>query len=66
MYYRYKDLIKLASMLDRFKDAQKNSYSAALREVKAGKKRTHWMWYIFPQIKGLGKTSFLYDFICIY
>ena len=46
----------LNSMLDRFKDAQKNSYFAALREVKAGKKRTHWMWYIFPQIKGLGKS----------
>ena len=56
MCYRYQNLIKLASMLKRFKDAQKNSYSAALREVKAGKKRIHWMWYIFPQIKGLGKS----------
>lgn len=40
--------------LNRFISAQERSYDAALREIKAGHKRTHWMWYIFPQIAGLG------------
>ena len=42
--------------LDRFLDAQKNEYKLALKEIKNGKKISCWMWYIFPQIKGLGKT----------
>jgi len=40
--------------LDRFIKAQENSYSIALIEIANGKKESHWMWYIFPQIKGLG------------
>lgn len=40
--------------LKRFLDAQTNDYSRALREIKNGRKQSHWMWYIFPQIKGLG------------
>ncbi len=40
--------------LERFVQAQTNSYPAALAEIKAGRKRSHWMWYIFPQIAGLG------------
>lgn len=44
-------------MLDRFIDAQKNSYAAALAEVRRGRKSSHWMWYIFPQIAGLGHSS---------
>ncbi|AUD01020.1 DUF1810 domain-containing protein [Spirosoma pollinicola] len=40
--------------LKRFLDAQINDYSTALREIKNGRKQSHWMWYIFPQIKGLG------------
>lgn len=43
--------------LNRFLDAQENSYSAALAEIRAGRKRTHWMWYIFPQIAGLGHSE---------
>jgi len=43
--------------LERFVDAQKNSYSAALHEISAGSKRSHWIWYIFPQLKGLGRSS---------
>ena len=35
---------------------QRNDYEQALQEVKSGRKRTHWMWYIFPQIHGLGMT----------
>lgn len=40
--------------LDRFLQAQQTDYAIALSEIKAGKKRSHWMWYIFPQIAGLG------------
>ena len=45
--------------LDRFIKAQDdhNIYLNALEEVKAGKKKTHWMWYIFPQLFGLGKSE---------
>lgn len=40
--------------LYRFIKAQEKDYSVALLEIKNGKKRSHWMWYIFPQIQGLG------------
>lgn len=43
--------------LDRFLKAQASSYDAALREICAGQKRSHWIWYIFPQIQGLGFSS---------
>ena len=43
-----------APSLQRFLDAQATDYAQALAEVKAGRKRSHWMWYIFPQIRGLG------------
>ena len=47
-----------ANKLQRFIDAQKDDYSIALIEIKLGKKRSHWMWYIFPQIQGLGFSEF--------
>ena len=40
--------------LTRFLDAQEGVYEVALKEIKNGKKVSHWMWYIFPQINGLG------------
>ena len=40
--------------LNRFLSAQEGVYERALAELKGGQKRTHWMWYIFPQIDGLG------------
>ena len=43
--------------LERFVSAQAGSYPSALSEIKNGKKQGHWMWYIFPQIIGLGSTS---------
>ena len=43
--------------LQRFLDAQATAYPPALAEIKAGRKRSHWMWYIFPQIEGLGFSS---------
>ena len=43
--------------LERFVDAQKRTYERALAEVKNGQKVTHWIWYIFPQLKGLGESN---------
>jgi len=43
--------------LQRFVDAQEPSYAEALREIRAGRKRSHWMWYVFPQIAGLGNSQ---------
>lgn len=45
------------SNLERFVDAQKISYSTALEEIQRGRKQSHWMWYIFPQLEGLGRSS---------
>ena len=43
--------------LERFLKAQETAYPFALCEMQKGKKQSHWMWYIFPQIKGLGRSS---------
>ena len=43
--------------LERFIEAQDNVYSQALSEVGNGRKVSHWMWFIFPQLKGLGSSS---------
>ena len=43
--------------LERFINAQENSYQIALKEIQDGKKCSHWMWFIFPQIDGLGLSS---------
>ena len=43
--------------VERFVDAQKEDYDMAFREISNGKKRNHYMWYIFPQVKGLGRSS---------
>ena len=43
--------------LSRFVEAHNQSYDTALKEIKNGHKYSHWMWYIFPQIQGLGKSS---------
>ncbi|WP_300970744.1 DUF1810 domain-containing protein [Thiocapsa sp.] len=40
--------------LNRFLRAQEHDYAPALAEIRSGRKRTHWMWYIFPQLDGLG------------
>ena len=45
------------SDLNRFLEAQEKDYEIALKEIKNGKKASCWMWYIFPQLKGLGSTS---------
>ena len=43
--------------LARFVKAQEGDYARALREIQSGRKRSHWMWYIFPQLRGLGFSS---------
>ncbi len=43
--------------LDRFVHAQAENYSDALAELQAGAKRTHWSWYVFPQVRGLGMSA---------
>ncbi len=45
------------SNLNRFIEAQEEAYPRALSEIKNGMKQTHWMWYIFPQIRGLGMST---------
>jgi len=44
-------------MLDKFLKAQASSYASAKAELEVGKKTSHWMWFIFPQIKGLGSSE---------
>ena len=43
--------------LGRFLAAQQDTYADALAEIYAGRKRTHWMWFVFPQIQGLGSSE---------
>ena len=43
--------------LERFKKAQEHDYACALDEIRHGCKTGHWMWYIFPQMRGLGRSS---------
>lgn len=45
------------SDLQRFVTAQERSYDTALREIRQGRKLSHWMWFIFPQIRGLGRSG---------
>jgi uncharacterized protein (DUF1810 family) len=47
----------MAPNLDRFLAAQASIYPVALAELRAGEKRSHWMWFIFPQIAGLGSSD---------
>ena len=48
--------------LDRFLEAQERMYEIALKEIKNGEKESHWMWYIFPQLRGLGKSQMAYAY----
>jgi uncharacterized protein (DUF1810 family) len=43
--------------LERFVEAQRSTYDQALAELAAGAKRSHWMWFVFPQIAGLGRSA---------
>ena len=52
----YEKIYMVDYKLQRFLDAQQGVYNQALAEVKNGKKYSHWIWYIFPQLKGLGMS----------
>ncbi len=43
--------------LERFVEAQAEVYEQACAELRAGRKRSHWMWFVFPQIRGLGSSE---------
>ena len=48
--------------IDRFLEAQERMYPLARKEIKGGKKRSHWMWYIFPQLRGLGTSTMAHKY----
>ncbi|MFL6627753.1 MAG: DUF1810 domain-containing protein [Vitreoscilla sp.] len=48
--------------LQRFVDAQEPRIADALAELRAGRKRTHWMWFVFPQLRGLGHSQMAWHF----
>jgi uncharacterized protein (DUF1810 family) len=50
-------LTSAAHDLQRFVDAQRATYARALAEITSGQKRSHWMWYVFPQMRGLGRSD---------
>ncbi|WP_041758299.1 DUF1810 domain-containing protein [Psychroflexus torquis] len=50
----------MKNSVDRFLEPSNRMFGMALAEVKNGKKQSHWMWYIFPQLKGIGKTTTSY------
>lgn len=47
----------MTDSLNRFVEAQEASYETALREIQNGRKQSHWMWFIFPQLRGLGHSA---------
>ena len=47
----------MSKCIDRFSEPQKTSYAVALDEVRNDRKVSHWMWYIFPQLRGLGQSN---------
>jgi uncharacterized protein (DUF1810 family) len=47
-------VVKEKPMINRFREPQKNYFEQACRELQNGRKTSHWIWYIFPQLKGLG------------
>ncbi len=51
LYYRQQGI-------ERFIDAQKTDYKLALAEIERGRKQSHWIWYIFPQLVGLGRSCY--------
>lgn len=58
LFRKDKEVIYGQQGLERFVEAQKRDYNIALKEVQNGKKETHWIWYIFPQMLGLGRSCY--------
>jgi uncharacterized protein (DUF1810 family) len=53
---------RVVADLQRFIDAQRPLYDRVLDELRSGQKRTHWMWFVFPQIEGLGHSAMAQKF----
>ena len=58
LFRKEKELVYGQQGLEKFVEAQKRDYKVALQEVKNGKKETHWIWYVFPQMLGLGRSCY--------
>ena len=58
LFRRNEELVYRQQGLERFVEAQKRDYKIALEEVRSGQKLTHWIWYIFPQMYGLGHSCY--------
>ena len=58
LFRKDKDLVYGQQGLERFVKAQKRDNKVALQEVKNGKKETHWIWYVFPQMLVLGRSCY--------
>ncbi|WP_457389034.1 DUF1810 domain-containing protein [Roseateles sp. P5_E1] len=50
------------STLDRFVQAQQGRYEQALAELKAGRKTGHWIWFVLPQLRGLGRSAMAHEY----
>lgn len=50
-------MIDMSMCIDRFLQPQETAYPIALKEIRNGRKVSHWMWYIFPQLRGLGQST---------
>ena len=50
------------STLDRFVRAQEGHYNQALAELKAGRKTSHWIWFVLPQLRGLGRSLMAHEY----
>ncbi len=50
-------MMDMSKCIERFLEPQKTAYPIALEEVRNGRKVSHWMWYIFPQLRGLGQST---------
>jgi uncharacterized protein (DUF1810 family) len=48
--------------LERFLRAQELDYPRALAELRAGRKHSHWIWYVLPQLRGLGRRAMMYSY----
>jgi len=57
MLFHYINSKRIKYRLQRFITAQEKSYDIALEEIKVGQKQSHWIWYIFPQMRGLGQSE---------
>ena len=51
-----------SATLERFVQAQQRDYAQALAELRAGRKTTHWMWYVLPQLRGLGHSAMAWQY----